>query len=47
VWFLVGVIEVRTVVVHVRRLSKALNQDGSTDIIRTVRSAGYSLDAEG
>ena len=40
-------IDVRTVDVHVRRLRKALNQDGSTDIIRTVRSAGYSLDAEG
>jgi len=47
VWSHDADIDVRTVDVHVRRLRKALNQDGSTDIIRTVRSAGYSLDAEG
>ncbi|MEQ7873497.1 phosphate regulon transcriptional regulator PhoB [Sphingomonas sp. ASV193] len=35
-------IELRTVDVHVRRLRLAL---GEPDIIRTVRSAGYSLDA--
>jgi two-component system phosphate regulon response regulator PhoB len=40
-------IDARTVDVHVRRLRKALNQDGSPDLIRTVRSAGYSLDADG
>jgi two-component system phosphate regulon response regulator PhoB len=39
-------IDLRTVDVHVRRLRKALNDGGSADIIRTVRSAGYSLDAE-
>ena len=39
-------IDERTVDVHVRRLRRALNQDGGTDLIRTVRSAGYSLDAE-
>jgi two-component system phosphate regulon response regulator PhoB len=39
-------IDARTVDVHVRRLRKALNQDGRPDVIRTVRSAGYSLDAE-
>jgi two-component system phosphate regulon response regulator PhoB len=40
-------IDVRTVDVHVRRLRKALNDDGGPDLIRTVRAAGYSLDAEG
>ena len=39
-------IDLRTVDVHVRRLRKALNDGGRRDIIRTVRSAGYSLDAE-
>lgn len=37
-------IDLRTVDVHVGRLRKALNVDGKADIIRTVRSAGYSLD---
>ena len=40
-------IELRTVDVHVRRLRIALAQDQAADIIRTVRSEGYSLDAEG
>ena len=40
-------IEARTVDVHIRRLRKAINADGRGDIIRTVRSAGYALDAEG
>jgi two-component system phosphate regulon response regulator PhoB len=40
-------IDVRTVDVHVRRLRKALNQgDDDKDVVRTVRSAGYSLDAD-
>ncbi len=39
-------VEFRTVDVHIRRLRKALNDQGGTDLIRTVRSAGYSLDAE-
>ncbi|HTH29129.1 MAG TPA: phosphate regulon transcriptional regulator PhoB [Sphingobium sp.] len=39
-------IELRTVDVHIRRLRKAINIDGRPDIIRTVRSAGYSLDAD-
>jgi len=39
-------VEVRTVDVHVGRLRKALNMDGKDDPIRTVRSAGYSLDAK-
>ena len=39
-------IDSRTVDVHVRRLRKALNDGGLPDVIRTVRSAGYSLDAD-
>jgi two-component system phosphate regulon response regulator PhoB len=39
-------VEPRTVDVHIRRLRKAVNADGEADIIRTVRSAGYSLDIE-
>ena len=39
-------IELRTIDVHIRRLRKALNDEGRPDLIRTVRSAGYSLDAE-
>jgi two-component system phosphate regulon response regulator PhoB len=38
-------VEVRTVDVHIGRLRKALNVQGLGDPIRTVRSAGYSLDA--
>ena len=38
-------IESRTVDVHIRRLRKAINDGGRLDIIRTVRSAGYALDA--
>ena len=37
-------VESRTVDVHIRRLRVALNADGAPDLIRTVRSAGYSLD---
>jgi two-component system phosphate regulon response regulator PhoB len=37
-------VEARTVDVHVGRLRKALNTNGSRDPIRTVRSAGYALD---
>jgi two-component system, OmpR family, phosphate regulon response regulator PhoB len=40
-------IELRTVDVHIRRLRKAINIEGAADIIRTVRSAGYSLDSDG
>jgi two-component system phosphate regulon response regulator PhoB len=40
-------IELRTVDVHVRRLRKALNEGERADLIRTVRSAGYALDADG
>ena len=37
-------VELRTVDVHIRRLRKELNQIEEKDIIRTVRSAGYSID---
>ena len=37
-------VETRTVDVHIRRLRKALNENGEADLIRTVRSAGYALD---
>jgi two-component system phosphate regulon response regulator PhoB len=39
-------IDARTVDVHIRRLRKAINEGGQSDPIRTVRSAGYSLDSE-
>jgi two-component system, OmpR family, phosphate regulon response regulator PhoB len=47
VWGMDSEIETRTVDVHIRRLRKALNEGGRPDIIRTVRSAGYALDADG
>jgi two-component system, OmpR family, phosphate regulon response regulator PhoB len=37
-------VEPRTVDVHIRRLRKALNAEEESDLIRTVRSAGYALD---
>ncbi len=46
VWGRDAEIEPRTVDVHIRRLRKAINGDGLPDVIRTVRSAGYALDAE-
>lgn len=39
-------IDARTVDVHIRRLRQALNVGDRPDMIRTVRAAGYSLDAE-
>ena len=39
-------VEARTVDVHIGRLRKALNEGAGEDPIRTVRSAGYSLDIE-
>ena len=39
-------IELRTVDVHVRRLRVALEADQGSAVIRTVRSEGYSLDAD-
>ena len=38
-------VESRTVDVHIRRLRKAINIDKKDDLIRTVRSSGYSLDS--
>ena len=46
VWGRDSDIELRTVDVHIRRLRKAINAGGRSDIIRTVRSAGYALDAD-
>ena len=40
-------VEARTVDVHIGRLRKALGATDDGDPIRTVRSAGYSLDLEG
>ena len=37
-------VELRTVDVHIRRLRKAINIEGLPELIRTVRSSGYSLD---
>ncbi|KQM65946.1 two-component system response regulator [Sphingomonas sp. Leaf17] len=45
VWGHDSEIEARTVDVHIRRLRKAINIGECPDIIRTVRSAGYSLDS--
>lgn len=39
-------VEARTVDVHIGRLRRALNEGKEKDPIRTVRSAGYSLDVE-
>ncbi len=46
VWGLDIHVEPRTVDVHIRRLRKSINSDGDTDIVRTVRAAGYALDTE-
>jgi two-component system phosphate regulon response regulator PhoB len=47
VWGQDSDIELRTVDVHIRRLRQAINAGGRSDLIRTVRSAGYALDSEG
>jgi len=47
VWGQDSEIELRTVDVHIRRLRKAINIGDRPDLIRTVRSAGYALDADG
>jgi len=44
VWGTESEIEERTVDVHIRRLRKAIEIDGVPDPVRTVRSAGYSLE---
>ena len=38
-------VEDRTIDVHIRRLRKAIEIEGAKDPVRTVRSAGYSLEA--
>ena len=45
VWGTESDIELRTVDVHIRRLRKAIEIEGAKDPVRTVRSAGYSLEA--
>lgn len=44
VWGTGVYVDARTVDVHIGRLRKALTEQGEGDPIRTVRSAGYSLD---
>ena len=41
VWGANVYVEERTVDVHIRRLRKALEQDGHDELIQTVRGAGY------
>ncbi len=45
VWGTESDIELRTVDVHIRRLRKAIDVEGAKDPVRTVRSAGYALEA--
>ncbi|MFM5922807.1 MAG: phosphate regulon transcriptional regulator PhoB [Novosphingobium sp.] len=45
VWGNESDIELRTVDVHIRRLRKGIEVDGAADPVRTVRSAGYALEA--
>lgn len=45
VWGTDSDIELRTVDVHIRRLRKGIEIDGAPDPVRTVRSAGYALEA--
>jgi len=44
VWGMDKEIDERTVDVHIRRLRQAIDRPGSTELIRTVRSAGYAMD---
>lgn len=45
VWGMDSDIDERTVDVHIRRLRKAIVRDDQIDPIRTVRAAGYAMDA--
>ena len=45
VWGQDAELELRTVDVHIRRLRRALNANGGSDLLRTVRSVGYALDS--
>jgi two-component system phosphate regulon response regulator PhoB len=44
IWGAEAAVEPRTVDVHVRRLRASITHDGESDVIRTVRMAGYALD---
>jgi len=44
VWGTESEIELRTIDVHIRRLRQAIAIEGAKDPVRTVRSAGYSLE---
>ena len=46
VWEDEAQVDLRTVDAHILRLRRALNGGGGPDLIRTVRSVGYSLDDE-
>ena len=46
IWEQTATVEVRTVDAHILRLRRAINRGGWPDLIRTVRSVGYSLDDE-
>ena len=39
-------VEPRTVDVHIRRLRKAITAENEKNLIRTVRDAGYSIEAD-
>ncbi|WP_375290196.1 phosphate regulon transcriptional regulator PhoB [Qipengyuania sp.] len=45
VWGTGSEIELRTVDVHIRRLRKAIEMQGTKDPVRTVRSAGYAFES--
>ncbi len=46
VWGTGVYVEDRTIDVHIGRLRRLLNAGNKSDIIRTIRSAGYALDSE-
>ena len=46
VWGYSAEVTTRTVDTHIRRLRKAINTSGKQNYIRTVRSAGYSIDSD-
>ena len=46
VWGREVYVESRTVDTHIRRLRKAINIEGTKNLIRTVRATGYSIDLE-
>ena len=46
IWGAGAAVDPRTVDVHVRRLRDSMTGDGDSDVIRTVRMAGYALDVD-